>query len=94
MDHLDLLYKPAKPAPEDTVGRLNGRLVIVSNRVACPASAAGRAPAAGGLAVALQSVLKAHGGLWFGWSGEAGDASGCVPRLSTHGGINFAVTDL
>ena len=94
MDHLELLYKPAALVPEETVGQLSGRLVVASNRVACPASPAGRAPAAGGLAVALQSVLKAHGGLWFGWSGDAGVDSGCAPQLSTNGGISFAVTDL
>ncbi len=94
MGHLELLCNPAGLSRKETVGPLNGRLVVVSNRVTCPASGAGRTPAAGGLAVALESVLKAHGGLWFGWSGETGDDSGCVPRLSTHGGISFAVADL
>jgi trehalose 6-phosphate synthase len=94
MDHLELLYKPAELGRDETGGRLNGRLVIVSNRVACPASTAGRVPAAGGLAIALEAVLKANGGLWFGWSGEAGADGGCVPRFSTSGGISFAVTDL
>lgn len=40
------------------------RLIVISNRV----SAGGGAQ--GGLAVALSAALRAHGGIWFGWSGE------------------------
>ncbi|MGH6841800.1 MAG: hypothetical protein ACREDV_06865, partial [Methylocella sp.] len=41
-------------------GNPEGRLVVVSNRVALPSSA--RTPAAaGGLAVAMEAVLKARG---------------------------------
>ncbi len=45
------------------------RLVVASNRVA-----AGDRPRGdtGGLAVALRGALEAHGGVWFGWSGEIG----------------------
>ena len=42
------------------------RLIVVSNRVAVPSSDNNQA---GGLAVAVRSLLKGHGGLWFGWSG-------------------------
>lgn len=41
-----------------------GKLIVVSNRT--PA----KNPAAGGLAVALQSALSKREGFWFGWSGE------------------------
>src|SRR6185369_1998401 len=43
------------------------RLIVVSNRVAMPNRTG--ASQAGGLAVAVRSVLKRHGGLWFGWTG-------------------------
>ena len=43
------------------------RLIVISNRV----SAGGGAQ--GGLAVALSAALRAHGGVWFGWSGEVTD---------------------
>jgi trehalose 6-phosphate synthase len=86
MEHLDLLDKSAVIVPRQT----GGRLVVVSNRV----PALSDAPAAGGLAIALESVLKAEGGLWFGWSGEACKDSEPVPRASTKGGITFAVSDL
>ena len=64
MVHLELLYKPAAISR----GKPDGRLVVVSNRVPLPSSSV--APAAGGLAVALQAALKLRGGLWFGWSGK------------------------
>ncbi len=88
MDHLELLYKPAAIVPE----RSKGRLVVVSNRVALPACSA--TPAAGGLAVALEAALKARGGLWFGWSGEACKESEPVPQLRTNGSLSFAVSGL
>ena len=53
------------------------RVVLVSNRVVD----LNNAVQAGGVAVALADVLRAQGGLWFGWSGaicepggETGDA--------------------
>lgn len=55
------------------------RLVVISNRV----SAGGGAQ--GGLAVALSAALRAHGGIWFGWSGEVTD------QFTGH--INFQRTD-
>jgi trehalose 6-phosphate synthase len=42
------------------------RVVLVSNRVADLA----HAPQAGGVAVALAGIGRAHHTLWFGWSGE------------------------
>ncbi|AIT80941.1 alpha,alpha-trehalose-phosphate synthase (UDP-forming) [Novosphingobium pentaromativorans] len=45
------------------------RLIVVSNRVSVP-KAAGAAGAQGGLAVALNSALREHRGIWFGWSGQ------------------------
>lgn len=42
------------------------RIVLVSNRV----MDLNNAVQAGGVSVALADVLRAHGGLWFGWSGE------------------------
>jgi trehalose 6-phosphate synthase len=70
-----------------------GRLVVVSNRVPAPT---GRANAgAGGLAVALEAALKEHGGVWFGWSGEARSAIDAdALDVRKVGRITFAVTDL
>ncbi|MDB5369578.1 MAG: trehalose-6-phosphate synthase [Roseomonas sp.] len=69
-----------------------GRLVVVSNRVALPRRGE---PTAGGLAVALKDVLKANGGLWFGWSGETlkGPTTGEVKAVR-YQGIDYATTDL
>ncbi|WP_299560831.1 alpha,alpha-trehalose-phosphate synthase (UDP-forming) [Enterovirga sp.] len=69
------------------------RLVVVSNRVPAPNP---RGPAgAGGLAVALEAALKAHGGIWFGWSGEARPAIDAEAlKRQTVGPITFATTDL
>ncbi|MGB6175554.1 MAG: alpha,alpha-trehalose-phosphate synthase (UDP-forming) [Methylocella sp.] len=92
MDHLELLYKPASIVAGSSSGSLDGRLVIVSNRVPLPECLA--TPAAGGLAVALEAALKTRGGLWFGWSGEACKESEPVPKFSTKGPITFAVSDL
>ena len=69
-----------------------GRLVVVSNRVALPRRGE---PTAGGLAVALKDVLKASGGLWFGWSGDTtkGPTTGELKALR-HQGIDYATIDL
>jgi trehalose 6-phosphate synthase len=88
MVHLELLYKPAEIARAGSAGRL----VVVSNRVAAP-SASG-APAAGGLAVALQSALKSRGGVWFGWSGKVTQDSAAPVQERTHGSITYAQSDL
>lgn len=67
------------------------RIVLVSNRV--PARNAGGAQA-GGLAVALNSLLKTQGGLWFGWSGAVCSTPAATPRQTTDGRITYATVDL
>jgi trehalose 6-phosphate synthase len=66
------------------------RLVVVSNRV--PAESA--KPAAGGLAVAMESALRDNGGLWFGWSGETVEGDPGPIDASVRDGITYATTDL
>jgi trehalose 6-phosphate synthase len=66
------------------------RLVVVSNRV--PDLNAGAQ--AGGLAVALEDLMRRRGGLWFGWSGRVAESSGQAPRCYSHAGIDFATIDL
>ena len=88
MVHLELLYKPAAISR----GKPDGRLVVVSNRVPLPSSSV--APAAGGLAVALQAALKPRGGLWFGWSGKTSEESGPAAQCRTVGSLTYAVCDL
>ena len=68
------------------------RLVVVSNRVATPTRDS--AAQAGGLAVAVQALLKRHPGLWFGWSGNV-SADAEVPMTTLqHGNLTYVVTDL
>ena len=71
----------------------SGRLVVVSNRVPVPGRRG--SSGAGGLAVALEAALKEHGGIWFGWSGDARPAidADAIDRHQV-GRITFAVTDL
>ncbi|WP_425601011.1 alpha,alpha-trehalose-phosphate synthase (UDP-forming) [Dyella sedimenti] len=72
------------------VGRnTQGRLVVVSNRVALPAQTA-----TGGLASAMRAALQERGGLWFGWSGKVvRQDSGEVHRLRD-GMVEYATIDL
>ena len=53
------------------------RLIIVSNRVAVPNTAATRQ--AGGLAVAINAALKQRDGIWFGWSGRVAEDDAAEP---------------
>jgi trehalose 6-phosphate synthase len=70
-------------------GTADGRLVVVSNRVALP-----RQTAAGGLASALQAALRERGGLWFGWSSKlAGESATAVHRLHD-AKVDYATIDL
>ncbi len=67
---------------------MSGRLVVVSNRTPRPGKLA-----AGGLAAALENVLKRTGGLWVGWSGEHADYSGARPAIDV-GGIQVVGVDI
>jgi trehalose 6-phosphate synthase len=88
MVSLELLYKPMSVSCSGA----DARLAIVSNRVPVPASSG--APAAGGLAVALQAALRLRGGIWFGWSGKISQDLDRPPNIQTFGPITFAVSDL
>ena len=68
------------------------RLIVVSNRVAVPSHDGSNQ--AGGLAVAVRSLLKRHGGLWFGWSGTVSADHEVSTRTIQHGGMSYIVTDL
>src|SRR6185437_11764379 len=65
------------------------RLVVVSNRVAQP-----RETRAGGLAAAMRSALKEHGGLWFGWSGKRVAPDERALHRERAGNIEYALLDL
>lgn len=70
------------------------RLIVVSNRVPAPKPGT---PPAGGLAVALSGALEAHGGLWFGWSGDtapAGAPEPTEPRMVGSGRVTYGLVDL
>jgi trehalose 6-phosphate synthase len=64
--------------------------VVVSNRVAVPS----RDNQAGGLAVAVRSLLKRHGGLWFGWSGTVAADGDITTRTIPYRDMSYVVTDL
>ncbi len=65
------------------------RLVVVSNRVPVPSAAGAQA---GGLAVALHSLMQQRGGLWFGWSGKVSDS--VEMRNVDDGAVRYATVDL
>ena len=66
------------------------RLVVVSNRVPDPSAGA----QAGGLAVALHSLMERRGGLWFGWSGKIVDDPAQNAHTVTEGRVEYATVDL
>ena len=68
------------------------RLIVVSNRVVIPSSDG--ANHAGGLAVAVRSLLKRNSGLWFGWSGTVSVDEDVITRTVRQGGMSYVVTDL
>jgi trehalose 6-phosphate synthase len=68
------------------------RVVVVSNRVAVPGKE-GDAKA-GGLAVVLQSFLRRHHGVWFGWSGRLASKGEEALRTVEHSGVTYITTDL
>jgi trehalose 6-phosphate synthase len=68
------------------------RLIVVSNRVAIPSRDG--ANQAGGLAVAVRSLLKRNSGLWFGWSGTVSVDEDVTTRTIRQGGLSYVVTDL
>ena len=67
------------------------RLVVVSNRVPAPSAAGAQA---GGLAVALESLMESRGGLWFGWSGRVTNNPSDTPKRIDAGAVRFAMLDL
>jgi trehalose 6-phosphate synthase len=79
---------PLSRAREHRTASSEGRLIVVSNRVADPKSAA----KAGGLAVALKDALGELGGVWFGWSGDCSGSDDL--RQTVTDGITYATTDL
>jgi trehalose 6-phosphate synthase len=68
------------------------RLIVVSNRVAVPNQDG--ASQAGGLAVAVRSLLKQHPGIWFGWSGKVSADGDIASKAIDRGGLSYVVTDL
>ncbi|RYY06441.1 MAG: trehalose-6-phosphate synthase, partial [Alphaproteobacteria bacterium] len=65
------------------------RLVVVSNRVPVPSAAGAQA---GGLAVALYSLMQQRGGLWFGWSGKVSTSTEI--RKVDDDAVQYATVDL
>jgi trehalose 6-phosphate synthase len=66
------------------------RVVAISNRVSVPRK--GAAP--GGLAVGVLAAMRAHGGLWIGWSGEVAEGEPGGLELTRRERLAFATFDL
>jgi trehalose 6-phosphate synthase len=64
--------------------------VIVSNRISLPREQ----NRAGGLAVAVRDVLRRHGGIWFGWSGDVVAETSAAPSIKMQGRVAYATFDL
>ena len=69
------------------------RLIAISNRVSAP-FAGQAAGAQGGLAVALGAALRAHRGMWFGWSGAVTSRFSGQMEIQRRAGITTATVDL
>jgi trehalose 6-phosphate synthase len=67
------------------------RIVVVSNRIG-PIEEGKSAP--GGLAVGVFEILRATGGIWFGWSGETVEQTPQAPSLVHQGNITYATIGL
>jgi trehalose 6-phosphate synthase len=65
---------------------------MVSNRVAVPSRDS--TSYAGGLAVAVRSLLKRNDGIWFGWSGAVSVDEEVTTRTIQQGKLSYVVTDL
>ena len=78
-------------APQGPLARPEGRLIVVSNRVA---DLSGGIPS-GGLAVAVGEALQASGGIWFGWNGKVdADAAQARAEIRRHGNVRTVTVSL
>jgi trehalose 6-phosphate synthase len=68
-----------------------GRTFVVSNR---NLGHHGAEQTAGGLAVALKSVLHDHGGVWLGWSGRVRESANEASKTQERGSFTLATFDL
>ena len=69
------------------------RLIAISNRVSAPTNQDGSG-AQGGLAVALSAALRAHRGIWFGWSGSTTEEFTGQMEIQRQAGVTTATVDL
>ena len=67
------------------------RLVVVSNRVPAPVAAGAQA---GGLAVALDSLMERRGGMWFGWSGRVRPDASNKLHVTQTDQVQYVTVDL
>lgn len=68
-----------------------GRLIVVSNRVAVPTAGSTQA---GGLAVAVRSLLQDRPGVWFGWSGKTSNDQNLATTTINRDNVTYVLTDL
>ncbi len=67
------------------------RLVVVSNRVAVPGP---EAVQPGGMTVGIEGALKAHGGVWLGWSGRCSSDDVLPRHRLVRDGVEYVTLDL
>lgn len=91
---LDRVFRePARLSEGTSIGgRMQQRVILISNRVTVPTQ--GRATAPGGLAVAVKAALKQRSGIWFGWSGNSTDEPSPEPQIIERNRTTYAVIDL
>jgi trehalose 6-phosphate synthase len=68
-----------------------GRLIVVSNRVAVPTTGSAQA---GGLAVAVRSLMQERPGIWFGWSGKTSNDPNLATTTIDRDNLTYVLTDL
>src|SRR5579883_2321393 len=80
------------PSGTSAAKEMTGRLVLVSNRVPALVGEA----QAGGLAVAVEELLRQQGGLWLGWSGvisARGSKEKEAVRRQVRGAVEYVTLD-
>ena len=71
---------------------MGARLIVVSNRVAVPATP--RVPTAGGVAIAVRAALKKRNSVWFGWSGGVAETAKGETRTVRVNKVDYVSFDL
>ena len=76
-EELDKMPWADEAGPHQAESMSQRQLIVISNRLPITLSQEGGAwqtkPSSGGLATAMEPILKKRGGLWIGWAGDNGN---------------------